>query len=198
MGKRTKNTELARRIGKLSRENLQQAIQRALLADDVDVKEFRQLVCLDIAQELQATVLLDLDDRARNFNNPARLAQTYKEMRLLLRDSDDEESEGDDGWGDLLDDAADDAVTETGTFLELVQREESKTSRDENEQPSSSEETPSKGFKTAVSSGIVRELIDRMKGVHNKTHLAKEFNLSRATLVRYYRKHLIEGAKLPD
>ena len=83
-----------------SRQEVQQAIQDAIGADDVNLRLVRQLTALDLAMEVEQTVLLPMGDKDRNLSSPARLGQTYREMRALLA-KDDSEAAGD-GWDLLL------------------------------------------------------------------------------------------------
>ena len=86
--------EVRRAVGKsVTRPNVQRAIQKVIESDRPNVRLFRQLVTLDLALEVEQTVLLDMDDKARNLNNPARLASTYKEMKQLLDDGEAEVNE---------------------------------------------------------------------------------------------------------
>jgi len=89
-------------VGTINRGNVQRAIQSCLLQQDVDSTLFRQLASLDVALEVEQTALLHIDDRARNFNNPARLAATYTSVRELLKADEHEKRHVDDGWDNLL------------------------------------------------------------------------------------------------
>ena len=98
------NSEILRVVqGKVNRFTVQKAIQRTLSEDLPNLRLLKQLCALDLALEVEQTVLLDLDDRARNLNNPARLASTYRDLRALMKDEDGEATA--DGWDDLLSDA---------------------------------------------------------------------------------------------
>lgn len=89
--------------GNLDRASVQAAIQRTLSQDNPNLRLLKQLCALDLSIEVEQTVLLQLDDRARNLNNPARLAATYKDLRSLMKADDDETTT--DGWDELLSDA---------------------------------------------------------------------------------------------
>ena len=118
--------EVRRAVGKsVTRPNVQRAIQKVIESDRPNVRLFRQLVTLDLALEVEQTVLLDMDDKARNLNNPARLASTYKEMKQLL---DDGEAEVNDGWADLLGEAITDPIAPA---LELIEGESKTTASSE-------------------------------------------------------------------
>jgi len=93
-------TEVEKVIAGGSRQEVQQAIQDAIGADDVNLRLVRQLTALDLAMEVEQTVLLPMGDKDRNLSSPARLGQTYRELRGLLA-KDDNEAAGD-GWDLLL------------------------------------------------------------------------------------------------
>ena len=94
-------TEVEKVIGTASRAEVQRAIQEAIAADEVNLRLVRQLTALDLAMEVEQTVLLPMGEKDRNLSSPARLAQTYRELRGLL--AKDENEVAGDGWEMLLD-----------------------------------------------------------------------------------------------
>ena len=113
--------KVAEYVGSINRGNVQRALQTCLLSPDIDTSLFRQLAALDVQLEVEQTALLHIDDKARNFNNPARLANTYSTVRDLLKADDGEKQRVDDGWDDLLIDNSDNAQSESTPQLTVVE-----------------------------------------------------------------------------
>ncbi len=82
---------------------------------------YRQLAALDIQLEVEQTALLHIDDKARNFNNPARLAATYSTVKDLLKPADNERQALDDGWDTLLTEDSDTEQSEAMPQLAVVE-----------------------------------------------------------------------------
>ncbi|MBI05419.1 MAG: hypothetical protein CMM54_00390 [Rhodospirillaceae bacterium] len=108
-------------VGTINRGNVQRALQSCLMQAEVDMPLYRQLAALDIQLEVEQTALLHIDDKARNFNNPARLAATYSTVKDLLKPADNERQALDDGWDTLLTEDSDTEQSEAMPQLAVVE-----------------------------------------------------------------------------
>ena len=108
-------------VGTINRGNVQRALQSCLMQAEVYMPLYRQLAALDIQLEVEQTALLHIDDKARNFNNPARLAATNSTVKDLLKPADNERQALDDGWDTLLTEDSDTEQAEAMPQLAVVE-----------------------------------------------------------------------------
>jgi hypothetical protein len=178
-------TLVERAIGHATRAEVQRAIQDAITADEPNLRLIRQLTALDLAMEVEQTVLLPMGEKDRNLASPARLAQTYKELRCLLA-KDDGEVVGD-GWELLLggEEEVDDepvlsAVSPTGSeATQLRVTDESIVdgycSR------------PTEPYPATVKEQVLLAL---ERGVRSKSSIARDHGVSLTTVSRWHKKSL--------
>ena len=178
-------TEVERAVGSLDRQGVQRAIQEAIVADEPNLRLIRQLTALDLAMEVEQTVLLPLEERSRNLSSPARLAQTYRELRGLL--AKDEGEVASDGWSVLLEDPEGEEqsaplsiaeVSPTGSFG--MNRG---VTRAEGSEGSSLEQTPS--YPPELRQRVVDEV---SAGRRSRASIAREYGVSATTVGRWWRR----------
>jgi hypothetical protein len=178
-------TEVERVVGSLDREGVQRAIQEAIVGDEPNLRLIRQLTALDLAMEVEQTVLLPMDAKERNLSSPARLAQTYRELRGLL--AKDEGEVACDGWSVLLDEPDGEeeraALTvATGSPTGRSQGERGVTSSGVGEL-GSLEQTP------AYPASLRARVLDELSGGRrSRSSIAREYGVSLTTVSRWYRK----------
>ena len=199
------NSEIIRAVqGSVTRPAVQKALQHALSQDRPNLRLVRQLCALDLALEVEQTVLLEIDDRARNLNNPARLASAYKDLRCLLKEDDDEVSA--DGWNDLLSEACDIQelppgqptldVIDGGSGSELSDvalptvEDSVVVSVTMAEEGEGIRSCHTKAYPRTLRKAVVAEL---MAGRRSKAGIARDNGISLATVNRWYKMHILDA-----